>query len=365
LTQLSEVLLVHLVSSSPEIWQPLLEVNHLLHTVALECFRLADVAIIEAAPSLLPGIKAKDLTKNNALGFFQRLLNRLHDNAELLGCDRKSEGVLTGHERMIWECGQYRTLLSEVQASTQTAKRDDFEKFVHLVAERLQIDISAYSDLRQCWNEAVKEHSELSGITGLTLFNQGFRFVPPEIGTLTGLENLYLGSNQLRMLPPEMSHLTKLKRVDLSSNQFCDGEGLSLPGSLEHLNLSENRLSKIPDELSQLSLKHLEISNNPLAEVPGVIPSLQGLERLFMNGIGLKAMLTGLPDTLRELYLSNNQIEEVSIEEISSLAKLQKVFLYGNPLSAKTLRTLEKSDSSLRPKELKWNQPVSPPRFDE
>ncbi len=93
---------------------------------------------------------------------------------------------------------------------------------------------------------------------------------------------LNLSNNQLSSLPPEISQLSSLTRLSLNNNQLS-----SLPpeicqlSSLTTLYLNNNQLSSLPPEICQLSsLTWLFLYNNPLTSPPPEIVE-QGTQAIF------------------------------------------------------------------------------------
>ncbi len=98
-------------------------------------------------------------------------------------------------------------------------------------------------------------------------------------------KQLDLSNNQLSTLPPEISQLSNLTWLDLSNNQLS-----SLPpefgqlSNLTWLDFSNNQLSSLPPEFGQLSkLRELSLSNNRLSSLPPEISQLSKLTWLFLN----------------------------------------------------------------------------------
>ncbi|MGC2164914.1 MAG: leucine-rich repeat-containing protein kinase family protein [Gallionella sp.] len=125
------------------------------------------------------------------------------------------------------------------------------------------------------------------------------------------------------------------KRLDLSCGlaEFPD-EIFELADSLEILNLSGNRLSKLPADLHRLhKLRVIFCSNNHFTELPKALGHCANLEI-----VGFKANRIhhvprdSLPKKLRWLILTDNQISELP-REIGTCNRLQKLMLAGNQLN--------------------------------
>ena len=130
--------------------------------------------------------------------------------------------------------------------------------------------------------------------------------------------------------------LAGIRRLDLSADltEFPE-EIFDLADSLEVLNLSGNRLSALPTDLSRLhKLRILFCSDNAFSEVPEVLGECAKLEM-----VGFKANRIGhlpaaaLPARLRWLILTDNQLQSLPTE-LGACSRLQKLALAGNRLRA-------------------------------
>jgi hypothetical protein len=131
-------------------------------------------------------------------------------------------------------------------------------------------------------------------------------------GKLVGIQRLTLACG-LTEFPPEI---------------------FELADSLEILDLSNNRLSALPDDLPRLhKLRILFCSNNAFTELPSVLGRCKAL-----NMVGFKANAIrhvsgeALSPALRWLILTDNQIETLP-PEIGRCTRLQKCMLAGNRLT--------------------------------
>ncbi|NXW36059.1 ECM2 protein, partial [Phaetusa simplex] len=110
---------------------------------------------------------------------------------------------------------------------------------------------------------------------------------------LKNLKRLYLDGNMLVHVPPE------------------------LPSTLEEIKINDNHLHAIEEDgLQDLkNLVTLELEGNKLSEAnvsPLAFYPLKSLSYLRLGRNKFRIIPQGLPATLEELYLENNQIEEVS-----------------------------------------------------
>ena len=120
-----------------------------------------------------------------------------------------------------------------------------------------------------------------------------------------------------------------------------------LADSLEILDLSGNRLTRLPADLGRLhQLRILFCSGNPFTELPEVLGTLPRLEMIGFKACQLERVsAAALPPRLRWLILTDNRIVEVPAA-LGERPALQKLMLAGNslqslPASMADLRQLE------------------------
>lgn len=326
------------------------ETTILTREIALRCFQQADFQILNAFPSHSFGIDQSDISLNDAIKIFMRLVNQLHKEADRLEADPRFSKIPC-EERLAWEYANFTGLIQEVQTRTEAAKRQDFHTFIKAVAKEIHVNIPPDADLTNFWHNVLKNDIRIQGIESLSLLDQNIKFLPPEIGSLSNLKSLYLGSNKLKELPPELASLSQLQRLVLSDNQFDKvPEVLASLPNLQHLRLNENKIKEIQVGFTFPSkLEYLDLSGNPLGKIPDVLATCSNLTYLHLNDIQLEEIPNNLelPSTLKELYLSNNQIRTIGEEDIILLSSIEKLYLYGNPLSEHTKAFLDAYQQSV------------------
>lgn len=111
-------------------------------------------------------------------------------------------------------------------------------------------------------------------------------------------------------------------------------EILSLADSLEILDLSNNRLTALPNEINQLSkLKIFFASNNPFTVFPDVLAQCENLEMIGFKSCQIKQISeNAFPPKLRWLILTDNQLETVP-DTLGECNLMQKLALAGNKLT--------------------------------
>ncbi|NWT02559.1 MFHA1 protein, partial [Mionectes macconnelli] len=209
----------------------------------------------------------------------------------------------------------------------------------------------------------------LGELEALNLSGRGLEELPEEVGAaLSGLRVLSLRRNRLGRLPAAaLRHLGRLAELDLSHNRLRglgDGgalaglrglrklslshnelgaEGPGLPprlaelGCLEELDLSFNRLRRLPEGLGRLRhLRTLDVDHNLLPSFPTPLLELASLEELDCSG---NRHLGALPEgiaalrRLKILWLSGTGLAALP-EGLCQLSALESLMLDGNRLQA-------------------------------
>ncbi|NWZ75784.1 MFHA1 protein, partial [Poecile atricapillus] len=209
----------------------------------------------------------------------------------------------------------------------------------------------------------------LGELEALNLSGRGLEELPEEVGAaLSGLRVLSLRRNRLSRLPAAaLRHLGRLAELDLSHNRLRglgDGgalaglrglrklslshnelgaEGPGLPprlaelGCLEELDLSFNRLRRLPEGMGRLRhLRTLDVDHNLLPSFPAPLLELAALEELDCSG---NRHLGALPEgiaalrRLKILWLSGTGLASLP-EGLCQLSALESLMLDGNRLQA-------------------------------
>jgi len=215
--------------------------------------------------------------------------------------------------------------------------------------------------------------SHLSSLQMLDLSENNIREVPAgELCGLSQLTHLNLSSNKLGSifdLGVQSSCLSHLSILDLSSNEITSLETHSLPGpssiaelrlqknfirfiasdvfsnsSIKILDMSNNQINHLPSSLfHNVPLQELHLANNTLSSLPSnVLEGQKQLEMLDLSGnllssSHLTSSLTRDMFSLLEINLSNNLIDYISPEFLSTLPNLQIMKLSANKISTMTM----------------------------
>ncbi|KAF6118402.1 extracellular matrix protein 2 [Phyllostomus discolor] len=157
-------------------------------------------------------------------------------------------------------------------------------------------------------------------VTSLELPGNSIVSIPDEaFNGLPNLERLDLSKNNITSSgigPNALKLLKKLVYLNMDGNNLVEIPS-ELPSTLEELKINENNLRAIDEEsLSDLNqLVTLELEGNNLSETnvnPLAFKPLKSLSYLRLGRNKFRIIPQGLPTSLEELYLENNQIEEIT-----------------------------------------------------
>ncbi|XP_006896502.1 PREDICTED: leucine-rich alpha-2-glycoprotein [Elephantulus edwardii] len=169
---------------------------------------------------------------------------------------------------------------------------------------------------------------------GLRNLSAGFLLPVP------GLQVLDLTGNALTSLPPSFFQASGALRTLVLKENFLEAlPGLSSLRSLKHLDVSGNRLQRLPPGLlvNLTALQILDLSHNRLETLPPDL--LQGplhLERLHLEGNRLRALgedLLAPQPRLHLLFLQNNSLSIVAAGAFRGLWELDMLDLSNNLLA--------------------------------
>uniref|UniRef100_A0A8C3LL34 Extracellular matrix protein 2 n=1 Tax=Chrysolophus pictus TaxID=9089 RepID=A0A8C3LL34_CHRPC len=173
---------------------------------------------------------------------------------------------------------------------------------------------------------------DLTGNIITTISNEAFNGIP-------NLEWIDLSKNNISSSgigPHAFKTLKKLKRLYLDGNMLVHIPS-ELPSTLEEIKINDNQLHAIDEDALQglKNLVTLELEGNKLSEAnvsPLAFYPLKSLSYLRLGRNKFRIIPQGLPTTLEELYLENNQIEEVSEICFNHTRKINVIVLKHNKL---------------------------------
>uniref|UniRef100_A0A8C6WVK1 Leucine rich repeat containing 40 n=1 Tax=Neogobius melanostomus TaxID=47308 RepID=A0A8C6WVK1_9GOBI len=293
----------------------------------------------------------------------------------LLKCARKS-GTLNLSSRGLHEVPQsvYRLNVDPPEEAPSGVSFGDSDRWWE------QTDLTKLLLSSNLLIELSEELSLLPALTTLDLHDNKLQSLPRAVGTLQELRQLRLSHNQLstlplelfslpllcsltlqdnllESLPPELGQLIGLTELDVSSNRLKElPAALGDLRALTTLNMQHNQLSALPDSLGRLAnLRVLECSNNQLTDLPSSLVQLTSLEQLFVRQNRLSALPALPAQSLKELYLADNQIIALPSDQLCGLALLSCLELRGNKITAlpeellpSTLIRLDLSNNDIR-----------------
>jgi len=130
--------------------------------------------------------------------------------------------------------------------------------------------------------------------------------------------------------------LVGTKRVKLACGlEIFPQELFTLADTLEVLDLTDNKLSKLPENFGAFKkLKILFLSNNNFTELPTVLAECPNLSMIGIRNNQINTVAeNALPLSTRWLILTDNNIEQLP-ESMGDLSLLQKCMLSGNKLTS-------------------------------
>uniref|UniRef100_G1SUW0 Extracellular matrix protein 2 n=1 Tax=Oryctolagus cuniculus TaxID=9986 RepID=G1SUW0_RABIT len=185
-------------------------------------------------------------------------------------------------------------------------------------------------------------------ITSLELVGNSITSIPDEaFNGLPNLERLDLSKNNITSSGVGLKafkFLKKLMRLNMDGNNLIEIPS-ELPSTLEELKINENNLQGIDEEsLSGLNqLVTLELEGNNLSEInvnPLAFKPLKSLSYLRLGKNKFRIIPQGLPASIEELYLENNQIEEISETCFNHTRKISVIVLRYNKIEENRIAPL-------------------------
>lgn len=131
--------------------------------------------------------------------------------------------------------------------------------------------------------------------------------LPNRLSELTQLRIAFFSKNLFTELPEVLSDCPKLKVVGFKSCQISHISGNALPRNLHWLILTDNRLSKLPKSIGELTqLRKVALTGNRLEVLPEELSYCQNLELLRLSANCLKSEPTWLFDLPRLAWYADS-----------------------------------------------------------
>lgn len=180
--------------------------------------------------------------------------------------------------------------------------------------------------------------------------------LPESLRELTALKSLDVSHNVLTSLPAIL--LPTLVRLRCTHNQLCTlPPSLAACSQLSHLELADNRLEQLPAELAQLQrLARLDASGNRLVSIDSaLVGSAHSLTELDVSHNRLRRLPTLAPlRRVVRLQLTANQLDELPAD-LGSMAALVELHVGENRL--RTLPPSVAQLAALRTLDLRYHRP--------
>ncbi|XP_041471405.1 leucine-rich repeat-containing protein 58-like [Lytechinus variegatus] len=229
---------------------------------------------------------------------------------------------------------------------------------------RKGIDVFPFDDLI--------EHKERLAIIDVSRNN--ISTIPARINNFLNIIELDLSTNRITKLPDELIQLTHLRILTCKNNHLNSD---SLPKefgtckSLQTLNFSGNLFLNFPVQLTEIaSLRVLHMGGNRIREIPPEVERLSRLQHLYLGGnhlVTLPPNVGHLPNLL-SLVLCDNRLTSLPAELVQ-LKQLRSLSLHNNQLTIlppEIITLTELCELSLRGnplvvrfvRDLTWNPPT-------
>lgn len=199
--------------------------------------------------------------------------------------------------------------------------------------------------------------------------NQIDRIDEKAFENVTDLQWLILDHNLLensKIKGKVFSKLKQLKKLHINHNNLTESVG-PLPKSLEDLQLTHNKITKLGSFDGLLNLTFVHLQHNQLKEdaVSAAFKGLKSLEYLDLSFNQMSKLPSGLPASLLTLYLDNNKISDIPDEYFKRFNGLQYLRLSHNELADSGIPGNSFNISSLVELDLSYNKLKNIPTVNE
>lgn len=168
------------------------------------------------------------------------------------------------------------------------------------------------------------------------------------------LEILDLSNNQLSSLPPEFSQLKKLRIAFFNNNQFEEfPRVLASCPNLSMVSFKDNQIKTISADALSPNIRWLILTNNQLTTLPSSIGKLSRLQKCMLAGNQLQSLPDELANcqNLELIRLAANQLQTLP-SLLLTLPRLTWLAYAGNPCCPTTDPQTNKALTAIDPTEL-------------
>ncbi|XP_029288070.1 fibromodulin a [Cottoperca gobio] len=173
------------------------------------------------------------------------------------------------------------------------------------------------------------------------------KVTPADLEGMDNLTILYLHDNSVTDVGTSLKALKSLMLLDISGNKLTKVPD-ALPEQLHQLYLQSNSIDSLPEDFlgGFTQLQYVRIAHNQLTDkgIPANTFNVTGLVELDLSYNKLER-IPPVSTTLEHLYLQANQIKEFtlgsfcSIVDVTNFSKLQTLRLDGNEISLQDIPT--------------------------
>jgi Leucine-rich repeat (LRR) protein len=151
------------------------------------------------------------------------------------------------------------------------------------------------------------------------------------------LRSIDISGNSLKTIPVEIFALVNVKTIKASQCKLHTIYDLTASTKLSHLKLDHNEITAEAVGSLPSSISHCNMSNNRLERIPAAFMSLTGLTELELNANHITCLSgIGQLTSLRVLMLDDNSIVEIPVE-LSLLVRLRRLSLRNNRLAKQAI----------------------------
>ncbi|XP_047508489.1 leucine-rich repeat-containing protein 58 [Pieris napi] len=188
----------------------------------------------------------------------------------------------------------------------------------------------------------INEKNCAANFETILLYNNRIKALPRALNWFSNLKILDISNNRLTVLPDVLRNCalsSLIAKHNNLTNESLPKSFFSSISSLKELNLCGNQLNVFPEQVLELSsLRYLYLGGNNIGNIPKDIWKLSSLRILSIAGNKIAEVpeSVGALKTLQALVLSDNQIEQLPAS-IANLHQLRSLLIHKNKL--KTLPT--------------------------